>query len=129
MRTLREQIESKCIFFTGVLHDKCKAEISYPTDLSALPCLKDKNPPECVKRRWPTEEEITQEIKHIEDNEKRYTSIYPIIAQIKKSHANTNWSGSMECPVCHSELLLAYSAINGHVWGRCKTPNCIAWME
>lgn len=32
----------------------------------------------------------------------------------------------IECPVCKGKLHLSQA---GHVWGKCETPNCVAWME
>jgi hypothetical protein len=35
----------------------------------------------------------------------------------------------IECPVCKGRLSLSQSAYNGHVHGRCSTPDCLNWME
>jgi len=35
----------------------------------------------------------------------------------------------IECPVCKGRLHLSQSAYNGHVHGRCATPDCVSWME
>jgi hypothetical protein len=35
----------------------------------------------------------------------------------------------VECPVCKGRLHLSQSSYNGHVHGKCETPDCVAWME
>jgi hypothetical protein len=35
----------------------------------------------------------------------------------------------VECPICKGKLYLSQSSYNGHVRGRCETPNCVAWVE
>lgn len=35
----------------------------------------------------------------------------------------------IECPVCKGRLHLSQAACNGHVHGKCETPDCVAWME
>lgn len=35
----------------------------------------------------------------------------------------------IECPVCKGRLHLSQSSYNGHVHGRCETPDCLNWME
>lgn len=34
----------------------------------------------------------------------------------------------VECPSCKGKLHLMQSALNGHVHGRCETPNCLHWL-
>ena len=35
----------------------------------------------------------------------------------------------IECPECKGRLHLSQAAYNGHVHGKCETPNCVSWME
>jgi hypothetical protein len=35
----------------------------------------------------------------------------------------------VECPICKGKLHLSQSSYNGHVHGKCETPNCVSWME
>ena len=35
--------------------------------------------------------------------------------------------GIIECPRCKSELTYVRAKSNGHVWGKCKTENCLSW--
>lgn len=59
----------------------------------------------------------------------RIMATLPVIARIKREHAGSNWSGFVVCPICQGQLHLSHAASNGHVWGRCATPDCVAWME
>lgn len=36
--------------------------------------------------------------------------------------------GKIECPKCGHTLNYTIAS-NGHAWGRCETPDCLAWME
>lgn len=38
-------------------------------------------------------------------------------------------SETVECPVCKGRLHLSQSSYNGHVWAKCETEDCVAWME
>lgn len=37
-------------------------------------------------------------------------------------------AGKVKCPKCSGELGYSVARSNGHVWGRCSTPDCLAWM-
>lgn len=37
--------------------------------------------------------------------------------------------GTIECPKCKNELHFSRASSNGHVWGKCKTDNCLSWMQ
>lgn len=36
---------------------------------------------------------------------------------------------TINCPACGGKLHLSQSSYNGHVHGKCETPDCVAWME
>ena len=38
-------------------------------------------------------------------------------------------TGTVVCPKCGGVLHYGVSGYNGHMWGKCATRNCIAWME
>lgn len=35
----------------------------------------------------------------------------------------------IECPECKGRLHLSQAAYNGHVWAKCETKDCVAWIE
>ena len=45
-----------------------------------------------------------------------------IIGELKEDQ------GKIKCPKCEGELHYT-RAKNGHVWGKCKTENCLSWMS
>lgn len=59
----------------------------------------------------------------------RFAKAVPLIQRIKQEHRGQSWSGVEECPACHGCLRLSIAASNGHVWGKCQTAGCLAWME
>lgn len=38
-------------------------------------------------------------------------------------------AGTVVCPTCQGTLHYSRAASNGHVWARCETAGCLAWME
>jgi hypothetical protein len=38
-------------------------------------------------------------------------------------------SGAIDCPVCEKGKLKFSRASNGHVHAKCKTQECVSWME
>lgn len=37
--------------------------------------------------------------------------------------------GVIVCPACKGELEWRRASVNGHVSAKCKTKNCLSWME
>ena len=134
MRTLREQIASKCQHFNGTQNGACKLGIRYDSfpKRQRIPCLVFDgldSPDICAKREWPTEEMIQQRLDEIESSTTRFAKVTPLIAKIKREHKGESWQGIEACPVCNGKLHLSHAAYNGHVHGRCETNDCLAWME
>lgn len=59
---------------------------------------------------------------------RRMTVVWPVIAAWRKK-APIGKQEVIECPVCKGRLHLLQSSYNGHVHGRCETPDCLNWME
>lgn len=39
-------------------------------------------------------------------------------------------SGTIKCPVCgEGDLSYSIAHSNGHIWAKCSTKDCVAWME
>jgi hypothetical protein len=131
-KSLRGQIENRCKHFNGIFINKaCAAGISYEgQEPRHRPCFKDEGSDiTCPQRDFPSPAEVDKELADIEENNSRMNLIYPLIARIKKDHAGSDWSGAERCPACGGNLHLSHASLNGHVWGKCETPNCVAWME
>lgn len=83
----------------------------------------------CDKLELPTKEELEQNEKEIQKAINEFKTVLPIVAEVKKKHKGKSWKGVEVCPVCKGSLHLTHAAINGHVWGKCETEGCLAWME
>lgn len=65
-RSLKEQIESKCVHFNGLVNETCKAGVNYESVGAKRmgmdkPCFKGGSGT-CDKCRFPTEEEVLEEV-------------------------------------------------------------------
>lgn len=143
-----------CKHFRGTFHNKtCHAGVCYndvvpdPGNMLGwilrLPCHKtldmdnpSKNQVEsfnqrgtCDKYEEPTAAEIADDEVAIAAMIRNFESSLPLIAKVKQEHKGTNWIGIDVCPVCKGTLHMTHAASNGHVWGKCETPNCLNWAE
>lgn len=41
---------------------------------------------------------------------------------------NKGARGTAICPKCQGDLMYSVASLNGHIWGKCKTKGCLAWM-
>ena len=57
----------------------------------------------------------------------RMTVVMPVVSEWRKKPFGKQ--EVIECPVCKGKLHLSQSSYNGHVHGKCETPNCVACME
>lgn len=137
-KSLREQIANKCIHFNGTLNKVCKAGVNYNTfrqqwdsTCCGFPCLKDsKTPLSCGQREWPSEEYIQARLDEIEEATLRHMKAGSLVAEFREKNKGKDAQESFPCPACEKGTLnLSISAYNGHVWGKCTTDNCLAWME
>jgi hypothetical protein len=64
----------------------------------------------------------------IERHRKQMTLVFPVV---KEWRAKLPFGKReiIECPACKGKLHLSQSSYNGHVHGKCETPDCVAWME
>jgi len=139
MRSLRQQIEEKCIHFNGVQNDTCKAGIKY-TELKGrgFPCFRGgmayklkttETQIGCDKLEWPSEEYIQNELKEHDDAFAKVEAGLNAVKHIREEYKGRHFRGVIECPVCKGKLHVRHAACNAHVHAHCETPDCIAWME
>ena len=83
----------------------------------------------CEKYEEPTDGEIAEYEARVEAGHQQSMLALPLISKIKREHKGQSWKGVEECPVCKGKLHMTHSAYNGHVWGKCETDDCLAWME
>lgn len=95
MKSLHEQIASRCVHFTGVQHEECAAGVDYLTVRSddrpaKFACLQLRPGPlpDCAKRCWPSPEEVDQEVAESE------AALAEYLAKLEAG----------ECPQCGGDL-------------------------
>src|SRR4051812_36073412 len=84
---------------------------------------------QCDKFQEPTPEEIAAGQDTITKAVSRFALLAPSLAPIRKEQKGKNWVGIIECPSCKGRLHLSHAAYNGHMRGKCETPNCYAFIE
>ena len=128
-KTIGEKYANWCIHFNGIAHNKCKAYINYSRFDNSYPCFKDKGHGGCLKQYFPNEQEVAAHVASMEAHMEKMRLAFKIVAAIKKEHRGKGWQGIVECPACNGNLRLSHTALNGHVWGKCETKDCLSWME
>lgn len=132
-----------CSHYRGTVEKTCKAgvdlrELVGGPDLgwaTRLPCYdfaeKKPNGPvvKCERFAEPTSEELAAEEAAIEAACDRMEKAATVVQKIKADNRGKNAGGVVECPVCGGKLHWSHAACNGHVWGKCETDGCLAWME
>lgn len=142
-----------CKHYGGAFHDKtCRAGVAFADvtpewettagQMLRLPCHTKPYPNAtpvqlehhakrgtCAKFEAPTDAEIAESKREIEAAVQRVAKTIPLISRVKKEHEGKQWAGVETCPICGGRLHLTHSSFNGHVWGRCGTADCLAWME
>lgn len=83
----------------------------------------------CDKYEEPTAEEIEQDAKEVQEAQDRLLQLLPLLSLIRKEHHKHDWQGTAPCPNCNGTLTLTHYAYNGHIHGRCSTPNCTVWSQ
>jgi hypothetical protein len=128
--------KDKCRHFNGVQNKTCEAGINYDTFPSGIPCIRrhtsghvPPNPPTCEKYAELTPEDIAKREAEIKAAVERFAKLGPVIRKVKQEHKGTSWKGVEVCPICGGKLHMTHAAYNGHVWGKCETKDCVAWME
>lgn len=129
MKTVAEQILSKCIHFTGVQNKVCEAGIVYQDVIDAndkpykFPCLNEGNT-QCCKREFPTKEEAERKAKEIDDS---CAAVVTAIVQIKAKVKGGEKQGQIDCK-CGGKINYATAECNGHIRAKC-TKCDIQFME
>ena len=146
MPSMAEQIAGRCKHFTGfgLMEEtsQCKCGVVYRalvggTDLGWVrraPCLRrNEEPVECAKREFPTKEEVEAEAQEAEAHTAATIKGMTLCAADSESRGfakgEKGAKGEVKCPACGGTLCYSRSSYNGHIWGRCKTADCLAWMQ
>jgi len=125
----------KCRHFNGVQNKVCEAGVNYD-DVVPIPCIgyrpgETVKQAECDKKSCWTREEA---VKNEEEATKR-TATFLLALHAASEAAKTlglkkgrGGAGTTECPICKGVLHFSVAAYNGHLWGKCDTKGCAAWM-
>lgn len=82
----------------------------------------------CPKWERVTREAAEKRAEHIEQSMRKLTIAGPFIGAWRKKEPRGK-AEVVECPVCKGALHLSQSSYNGHVWAKCKTEDCISFIE
>lgn len=151
MKTLAEQIASKCTHYNGLsgrgMADDsktrcCDAGIVYLTVKSTdesvkgfarYPCFREGESVQCPRRHFPTPEEVAAEVAEKNAHFEQMCLAMRAAqedAKAKGFKKGSGGGGKVPCPVCKTGTLhYSVAGYNGHMHGRCETKECVAWMQ
>lgn len=134
-----------CKHFSGLLNEKCLRGRDYKgfsndgTEfglMKKMPCKKSNEVNTCDEREFPTKEEAQEHKRRQSQWVQNFNKAIELIQKKHKvdiewenpSNKNKTVQGTIECPVCKGDLNYSVSSYNGHIWGKCKTEDCLNWM-
>lgn len=148
--------DGQCMHFNGVQKKLCLRGVAYAQFHPGMPCIQMLNtsarggtylkagevpaeskpyPGALPKERCPFYEEATEEQVQADrakqDTRFEKTKAALVVAskwRLKPKPARDRRE-VVECPACKGRLHLSQSSYNGHVHGKCETPDCVYWME
>jgi hypothetical protein len=125
-------------------HGYCKAGVVYREQFPSpdgdfgifcrICCLAGNERSESEQRalcpRWlqRTREQAAERLDEMHAALNRMRLVGPAVAQWREKPP-IGKAEVIECPACKGRLHLAQASSNGHVHGRCETPDCVSWME
>lgn len=118
-KDLKTQLSNRCIHFTGLMNDCCKAGVLYKdvkikpqgAYMCQIPCIKTGG--FCEKFETLTEEQAEKESKEIEEISERSFIVYAIIKTDERQQ------GDIDCP-CGGKVKFTKASSNGHIWCKCN---------
>ena len=126
----------RCVHFNGLMNDRCAAGVCY-ADVKpappvrgplALPCFAlDDNAAPCEHQRFPTREEAEEYERETHARFERMMGARKRIVEVTSGRRGV--SGTTDCPVCGKRLGYSVAGNNGHIWAKCETEGCVAWIE
>lgn len=138
---MAEELRTRCRFFNGSVHNKkCKKNINYRSLVGGadfgwvarLPCsgyspLRKEPVAKCKFLDFYTQEELLQQEKEFQE---RFDFIIKAVGLIKSYAKEKQVNGGLiHCPKCEKPLHFSISNLNGHIWAKCESKDCIQFME
>lgn len=98
------------------------------------PCFSTSfDPLPCPKRRLPTADEVTAYNNRQEEVTGPLFKAFALAEHLKAGWEETKQGqqGTYDCPKCGKakSLVVAVESSKGHSRGRCRTKNCLSWIE
>lgn len=139
----------RCKHYRGLLNarsEPCAAGVNIPqlignTDMGwalKIPCVYHEGPPvisqearvPCDRFQTQTAREKAEEEEFFAKQIERMMLAADTVDAFRSRHKRQNAKETVDCPTgCGGRLTMSIAACNGHVWGRCSTAGCLAWME
>ena len=141
MRNLSQMVSGKCRHFTGLSDRRCEKGIAYADVKNkqavkleeAYPCFSESGLKTCEHCSFYTPEETE---KLVEEMLARADATCQAMELVQADANEHNYGkrrpgqGKVLCPLCESgEIFYSVAASNGHMFAKCSTEGCIAWME
>lgn len=125
-----------CKHWAGSINNICNAgvdwqEVTGGEQLGIMrrcPCINPEHKSKCDKHEFPTEEELKAEEEWLAKTIEQFEKELPFWNNLKSKHKRGT-QGKCKCPRCDGTCDWSIAATNGHLWVRCQTENCIAFME
>lgn len=122
--------------FNGVQNKVCKAGVNYD-DVSPIPCIGYRpgatvEQGKCDKKScWTREEAIANEKERTKHTKKFMLALNAAHKAAKEQGLRQGHGGhgTTTCPVCNGVLHFSVASVNGHLWGKCETEDCMSWMQ
>lgn len=141
--TVAEQHQAKCVHWGGLFGPgmvkvtKCDAGVEYdtvsaahPSNIKTLPCFREQSHiTTCAKRWFPTKEESEAHEREVKERSAKVLGALRHVSELVAGKRGIH--GRTRCPVCGIDDALHYSvaSVNGHIWGKCETDDCVSWMQ
>lgn len=122
------ELARKCNLGTGVM-SRIERGREYPPDVvlteigNAIGWTLEE-----VKASLPTKEQADAEMDGLSDSLRAMSACHED-AKTRGLKKGNGGRGQIECPICKGNLHYSVASYNGHLWGKCETEGCVAWMQ
>ena len=133
---------TQCKHFRSIQHQTCQVGINIRQLVGGddfgwarrMPCLSSEHcTVECESRELHTREEAEADYEKTQQIMQQLTQAVTITRQDATDRGlmiGRGGVGEVGCPVCSTGTIkYSVASVNGHMWGKCSTAGCVAWME
>lgn len=126
--------EKWCRHYTGVgNHKTCKVGIAYEsvkdptTNVFRYKCYDPDSAVDCASHELHTAEELKERDDWMDERLQHILAAMALIKPFRKRGQST--TGTIECPKCKGILDYGIAGYNGHTRGKCRTEQCLTWIQ